>query len=152
MYCNSHDTSRAIWRRFICFIFIVFSSINFDVFLFSGINIFTSVKDAYINVNCDFTWPNRRVSRFRSTGTCIFYIGPSISFISSNEEIDHCYSRYATCCRYWFTLSIKLSTWFVVMSTIKWFRITLFEAWNVFERKYFSSYMLSRKWYSRSQR
>lgn len=35
---------------------------------FTGINIFSGVEDANINVNCDFTWPNRRVSRFRSTG------------------------------------------------------------------------------------
>lgn len=37
-------------------------------YFISGVNIFAGVEDAYINVDCDFTWPNRRVSRFRSTG------------------------------------------------------------------------------------
>lgn len=40
----------------------------------SGVNIFPSVQDANINVNCDFTRPNRGLSRFRSTGMVYFII------------------------------------------------------------------------------
>lgn len=49
------------------FFFSIHLTLTYCYFI-SGVNIFAGVEDAYINVDCDFTWPNRRVSRFRSTG------------------------------------------------------------------------------------